>query len=313
MQDFVSKSGQASRINVADLTARSDAAGLARLAGHLAVLALTATMIGWSRDSLFVLPAMLLHGIVQVALFAGLHETVHRTAFKSRWLNDLVAAAIGLVHMLPARYFRRFHFAHHRHTQDPERDPELSAPKPTTRWRYWLYLSGLYYWRDRSRELIRHAIGREVAPFVPENERAVVVREARWHLAVYAGLFVLAALTQRPEPLLFWLFPAILGQPFLRAYLLAEHTGCPECPDMFRNTRTTLSNGLVRFLMWEMPYHTEHHAFPAVPFHRLPELHVRMADRLAVLAPGYLAFHGDYRQALGSGAGEAFTKPAIAP
>jgi len=40
--------------------------------------------------------------------------------------------------------------------------------------------------------------------------------------------------------------------------------------------------------MWNMPYHTEHHLFPSIPFHQLPALHEKIRARLAHVAPGYL-------------------------
>lgn len=311
MQDFTTNTARQSRINISDLTGRSDAAGLRQFGIHVGLLCLTGLGIALARDSWLLLPAMIVHGVVQVALFAGLHETVHRTAFRSRWLNDAVASLIGLVAMLPARYFRRYHFAHHRHTQDPERDPELAAPKPTNFAQYARYLSGYVYWRERLKELLRHARGAVTADFIPENERGLIAAEARWHLAIYVVVLGGALVMQRPEPLLFWLGPAILGQPFLRAYLLTEHTGCPQVADMFRNTRTTYSNGLVRLLMWNMPYHTEHHAFPAVPFHALARLNERIAGRLQVVASGYGAFHRTYATAIAAGNGAAFANPPV--
>ena len=87
----------------------------------------------------------------------------------------------------------------------------------------------------------------------------------------------------------YWLLPILLGQPFLRLYLMAEHTGCASDDDMIANTRTTLSNPIVRALAWNMTYHTEHHVFPSVPFHALPALHEDMKDHLKNTAPGYLA------------------------
>lgn len=309
MQNLTTASGRKSKISVSDLTERSDATGLRQLGIHVALLCLTGSLIALSRESWLLLPAMLVHGVVQVALFAGLHETVHRTAFRSRWLNDVVAAAIGLVAMLPAGYFRRFHFEHHRYTQDPARDPELAAPKPVRLRQYWLYLSGFMYWRDRTKELVRHAMDRVTAPFIPAAERRRIVVEARWHLAIYATVLGLALLTGRPEPLLFWLGPAVLGQPFLRAYLLSEHTGCPHNDDMFANTRTTYCSALVRLLMWNMPYHTEHHAYPAVPFHALARLNERVSERLKVVSRGYPEFHRTYHAALAAGRGTDFTIP----
>ena len=88
----------------------------------------------------------------------------------------------------------------------------------------------------------------------------------------------------------------LLGQPVLRLYLLAEHGRCPFVANMFENTRTTFTNALVRRLAWNMPYHAEHHAWPVVPFHRLPDLHVMTAPHLRVTAPGYAAFTVDYAQ-----------------
>jgi len=52
--------------------------------------------------------------------------------------------------------------------------------------------------------------------------------------------------------------------------------------------------------MWNMPYHAEHHAYPGVPFHRLPELHETIKDELKEKDDGYAEFHktvlqGKYR------------------
>jgi fatty acid desaturase len=85
------------------------------------------------------------------------------------------------------------------------------------------------------------------------------------------------------------LLPAILAQPFLRALLIVEHTGCSRDRNGLSNTRTTLTLFPVRLLMWNMPYYAEHHLFPAVPFHRLPALHRQVRFRLANIAAGYRA------------------------
>ena len=76
--------------------------------------------------------------------------------------------------------------------------------------------------------------------------------------------------------------------PFLRLYLLCEHTLCPNSDDGFANTRTTLSNPLVRFLMWNLPYHAEHHLFPNIAFHNLPEAHRYLRPHLKHVAKGYI-------------------------
>jgi len=272
------------------LSERSDKLGLMQLAGHLALLLATGLLVYHSRSSWWILPAMLLQGIVLIFLFTPLHECIHRTAFASRRLNDAVGFVLGCLILLPREYFRVFHFAHHRFTQDPARDPELSSPKPRNL-RQWLwYVSGLPYWIGQSRGLIDQARGKATGSFYSnDRQRQDVVREARRILAVYGLVLIVSLALRSNAALIYWVVPAILGQPFLRLYLLAEHTLCPETDDMLANTRTTYTTGPLRFLAWNMPYHIEHHAFPSVPFHALPRLNAHIADKLKTTAPGYLA------------------------
>ncbi len=273
------------------LRARSDARGYCQLGWHLGLLGVTGTLVALTRGTLWLLPVMLVHGIVLVFLFAPLHETIHRTAFRSRRLNDIVAWICGVLLLLPPEYFRAFHFAHHRHTQDPARDPELATPKPRSLWEYLRHVSGLPYWWERITTTLRHALGRVREPFITRRMRSVIIREARLLLVVYAALALASGLGGSTFLLIFWLAPALLGQPFLRLYLLAEHAGCPLVPDMLANSRTTRSLGLIRRLAWNMPYHAEHHACPALPFHALPAAHAVLKERIAVQAPGYVAVH----------------------
>jgi fatty acid desaturase len=280
------------RETVLALSQRSDARGLIQLALHLALLAVTGALIQASRGSWWLAPAILLHGIVLDFLFCALHESVHRTAFASRWLNDTVAWIVGALLLLPADYFRLFHFAHHRFTQDPARDPELITPKPATLAGYLWFVSGLPNWRARLKGTLRHALtGRVREPFVPPARHRAIVREARLVWALYLVVVVVSVALLRIDALLFWILPAIAGQPFLRLFLHAEHTGCAQSDDMFANTRTTYTNPLVRRLTWDMPYHVEHHAYPSVPFHALARVNRLIRDRIQVGAPGYIAVH----------------------
>ena len=74
-------------------------------------------------------------------------------------------------------------------------------------------------------------------------------------------------------PILFWILPQLMAQPLLRLYLLAEHTGCTTDRNGLTNTRTVLTSPVLRVLMWNMPYHAEHHLYPFIPFHRLADAH----------------------------------------
>lgn len=270
----------------AALAGRSDRAGLLHLAGHAGAILATGALIAAGVPGWWLL--LPVHGVLLVFLFTLAHECTHQTPFASRRLNEAVGHAAGALLILPFRWFRAFHFAHHRWTNIPGRDPELAEPKPATRAAFWLHVSGLPLWRAQIATLLRLARGREDAPWLPPAARAGAEREARVLLALYAA--ALLTLLWSPLVLWLWILPLLLGQPVLRLYLLAEHGDCPEVADMLLNTRTTFTSRLVRFLAWNMPYHAEHHLMPQVPFHRLPALHALIRDRLGVTADGYVAF-----------------------
>jgi fatty acid desaturase len=274
------------------LSRRSDARGLLQLACHCLLLCTTGFLVWASRGSLWLLPAMLLHGVVLNFVFCALHESVHRTAFASRWINDAVAWVCGALLLLPAEYFRLFHFAHHRFTQDPARDPELALTPPSTVATYLWRATGLPNWYKRITVTLRHALtGRVSEPFVPALKRRMIVLEARILWACYAAILVTSLLLHSADALIYWVLPVLAGQPFLRLYLLSEHAGCAMNDNMFANTRTTYTNAAVRLLTWQMPFHVEHHAFPAIPFHALGEVNTLIRGRIQVSAPGYLALH----------------------
>lgn len=274
------------------LTEKSNQAGLLALFVHVGAIVL----VGWSIliEGPHALPLMVLQGILLIFLFAALHECIHRTAFRTRWINDWVARIFGFALFLPTEWFRLFHFAHHRHTQDPDNDPELAHPKPQTLREYAWHVSGLPVWRQQLTTLFRNATRRCRDDFVPSSARSKLAREARLMLAGYGLLILVSAFAESGFLLMVWILPLLFGQPFLRLYLLAEHGRCPFVADMFENSRTTFTNGAMRRLAWNMPYHAEHHALPAVPFHRLPDLHRLVRDELRVTEAGYVRFHRDY-------------------
>jgi fatty acid desaturase len=273
------------------LARRSDLKGLLRLAQHATALGATGVLIWMARGTVYLPAAWLAHGLLLIFLFAPLHECIHRTAFRTRWLNDAVAWLCAVPLLLPPAYFRAFHLAHHRWTQDSARDPELIDGKPHTRAQYAWHLTGLPYWRERIETTVQQAMGRASSPFLSPRDKPMVIREARVLIAVIA-LAVGGSLWLASDAVLVYVtVPALLGQPFLRAYLLAEHTGCPFVPQMLRNSRTTHTNALVRRLAWNMPYHAEHHAYPAIPFHALPDAHGMLRERIETQADGYVAVH----------------------
>lgn len=277
------------------LQGRSDLRGSVRLAIHLALLVAAgwwvAVASGWT-----LLPAVSALGLVQVALFAPAHETMHQTAFASRRANAIVGWLTSCPSLLNWHFYTAFHLAHHRHTQIPSQDPELYAPAPTTRVAYILRILGVPFWTLRLKVALDCLRGDLSAyPYVTAAVAPKIIRSGRAMLALMLGGSIASALAFGwATPFLFWILPQLLGQPPLRAYLLAEHTGCTEDRNGLTNTRTTLTSAPVRLLMWEMPYHAEHHLFPSIPFHRLADAHALIRSRLGFLQPGYARWNIDF-------------------
>ncbi len=271
------------------MTALSNGPGVLHLLCHGGLLlglglTIAAGIPGW--------PVLVpIQGLLLAFLFTLQHECTHRTPFKSGGLCEVMGHATGFLILQPFLWFRYFHLAHHKHTNDPQRDPELQgAEKPQSMRALLWHLATPGYWWDKIRVLALNAMGRVVGDYVPKAARARVAWEARIMVLAYAGFLV----AFWPVVLWVWLLPLFFGFPILRLYLLAEHGGCPPVSDMFRNSRTVLAGPLVRFISWNMPYHAEHHAMPSVPFHKLPDLHGATREHLGAVSASHLEFTREY-------------------
>jgi fatty acid desaturase len=274
------------------LSRRANLPGALRLGIHAALLLGTGWWLAvagpWT-----VVPAFLALGLTQVALFAPAHEMMHQTAFASRRANAIFGWLAACPSLLNLQFYTAYHLAHHRHTQIPGDDPELDlAPTDTFPSYVWRVL-GVPYWRLRLlviRDCWRGDL--RAYPYVSATAAPGVIRSVRAMSALMAtGAVAAALLFGWRTPLLFWIGPQLLCQPFLRAYVLAEHTGCTQDRNGLTNTRTTLTSAAVRLLMWNMPYHAEHHLYPSIPFHRLADAHAALRARLGFVQRGYVRWH----------------------
>ena len=112
-------------------------------------------------------------------------------------------------------------------------------------------------------------------------------------VAGYAVVLASAVAAQSWWPLYYWIGPFVLMR---WTYVLqggGEHFGLTHEPNTLLNTRTLTTNAFMRWLNWNMTYHTAHHTFPGVPFHRLPELHREIEERLGYRLPSapYFRLH----------------------
>ena len=299
----MSKSQSASpldKTSLQPLMQRSDAVGLIRIFQHFLAVAITVVLLAGSDNWMMQGALTLALGILLTFLFAPLHETIHKTAFATPLLNEIVGWVCAMALALPPKYFQAFHMAHHRYTQIAGKDPELDFDKPQTVPQYIRHLSGADYWLGQAKALTLFAIGHHHTHFVNDAKRPGIVNEARIFTGIYVLLFSLSLLFDSTILWQYWILPMLVGQPFLRAFLLAEHTLCPYVTDMLQNTRTTLTIRGMRWLSWNMSFHAEHHAYPAIPFHHLPAAHAVIGPHIDMVSDGYVDVQKDIIRALRS-------------
>lgn len=292
MDDFVGRRNLIPEERLRELCERSDFRGSLQVASHFGAIGLTGFGLYLTLNTWWVVPIFIAHGILLNYLFAAQHELNHYTAFKTRWPNDCFNRITGFIQFYPRDFERWYHFEHHRHTQDWERDPELlSRGAPYTLGTYLPYLFGITYWSGRLKRLVIVALG-ETAPYFTPKQQAKVIRESRWHLLAYALVALLSIVFETWATVTYWIAPMFLTKVFQNVQNITEHTGLTHEPDTVHNTRTIKTWWIFRWLAWNMQYHTAHHTFPAVPFHKLPELHAELVKHAGYEPPttGYLAF-----------------------
>jgi fatty acid desaturase len=183
------------------------------------------------------------------------------------------------------------HIAHHRFTQDWARDGELVRPR-YTRTSFLLWMSGTTYWYTRWRRIVRFSAGVVTEPYLPAARHAELVREARLHLAGYVLIAAISVATRSWAAVWLWLAPMLAMKCVHQMQNTIEHLGLTHEDNVLKNTRSTRTNALMRWLGWQMQYHTAHHAFPGVPFHRLHQLNDIIFTQRGAAPPSmtYLGF-----------------------
>ena len=273
------------------LNERSNLKGLSQLVAHLTVMGISGYLWATQREHWAIaLPALILYGFSLAAMFAAVHECVHRSAFASNRLNDGVGWLAGVLSGYNSTFYRRYHKWHHRYTKVPGKDPELEDLIPTTWAEYLWVMTGIPWWIGKIKGHWQVATGQlENMPYLPETAYQEVQRSTWLQLAIYGGAIAVSIAVGQPWFLLYWVLPLAIGQPLLRFILIAEHTGCPDGDNPLTNTRTTLTTWPIKLMMWNMPFHAEHHLYPSIPFHQLAAAHDELSLHFAYVAPGYVA------------------------
>ena len=256
-----------------------------------------ALFVVWPNPLSFVVAIALIGGR-QLGLAILMHDAAHRALFKNTKLNDFVGAHFcGFPVGASLGLYRPYHLSHHRHTQQPE-DPDLilSAPFPITQdsfkrkmWRDILGVTGY----QRRLEQFKFTMGDD-----PSLARRLLklAQHEKYFIASNATLLLILSIAGVWWAyFVLWLLPLMTWyQVISRIRNIAEHAVVGDNNDRLRNTRTTLTNGLMRMVLapYWVNYHLEHHLFVYTPCWKLPAAHKMLIAQgfgpRMELAHGYL-------------------------
>ena len=273
------------RETLARLNRRSDAKGLAQALGHLTLCTMTgsAAIVSATTGPPWVtLLLLFLHGTVGSFMINAVHELVHRSVFRTPWLNSVFLRIYAFLGWINFEHFTASHIPHHQYTLHPPDDLEVVLPIRLMARQF--FLTGLVNVRgglDVVRNTIRLARGRFEGEWEkrlfpaddPERGRPVI-RRARVFLGGHLAIVVTSI------ALGWWMVPVVTSLlPFYGGWLFflcnnTQHVGLQDnVPDFRLCCRTFTVNPVVRFLYWHMNFHTEHHMYAAVPCYHLGALH----------------------------------------
>ncbi len=223
-------------------------------------------------------PFWLAYGVLYgSAMDSRWHECGHGTAFRTGWMNDVVYHIASFCMIRNPVTWRWSHARHHTDTIIVGRDPEVVVMRPPALLRIAMNFFGIFDSISGWSRMLLNASGKldpEEATFIPDSEQPRVVLVARVWVAIHAATIALAVAMQSVVPLMVIGLPRLYGAWHHVMTGVLQHGGLADnVLDHRLNSRTVYLNPISRFIYWNMNYHVEHHMFPMVPFHRLPDLH----------------------------------------
>ena len=266
------------------LSTRSDKPALIWFGSYFLLLALAGLLVVLTWGTWWTIAPLLIYSALWGCAASGVHETCHKTPFRTVWFNEIVLWVFGWMAQMEPVSVRWGHLGHHSFTHFDEGDTELSEPNPVT-WKLFFKIgSGLggtyFYWKALIAQAFGH-ITSEMLDVIPPKKVKIAIRNARIMVGVYALFALWALIAQSWLPVLLTFAPRILGGPVTGLLHLTQHT-CLQMNvrDHRLSTRSFVASPLTRYFYFNMNYHVEHHMFPMVPFYNLPKLHAVIKDQL---------------------------------
>jgi fatty acid desaturase len=261
-----------------DLLKRSDAKGFLWIGSWVAaILAYLSLGTPWA------VLAFMLYGVLYSVSDHAAHELSHGTPFKTAKINHFFYVIASFLTLHEPVYWRWSHARHHTDTLIVGRDREIAFPTPFSWKNLCLDVFFLQSGLTEIGRIVQHAWGHVSAAtrsFVPEQEIPRMIRSSRLYTLIFVALMATCVLTASVIPALFVVLPRFYAGQLALILNITQHAGLQEnVLDHRQNCRTIYLPRWLAFLYMNMNYHLEHHMFPLVPLHSLPDLHALMVSQ----------------------------------
>lgn len=203
--------------------------------------------------------AFVCNTILAYMAFTPQHEAVHGSISKKYpVVNGFVGRLAGVPLFSPFHAFKRLHLAHHKHTNEPEKDPDFWSGKGP-----WFMLPIRWLTQDFYYSYISLTSVKETS----KSRKTEVLGT----LGVFYGTALWMGVTGHLEGVIWaWIVPSRLASAILALmfdYLPHRPHHTTAATDPFRAARNTQGPGPTVFFLAQN-YHLVHHIFPTVPFYR---------------------------------------------
>jgi len=289
------------RKRLKELSKRSDLPGLIHFVIYFASLIFFGYLSYVFWGTWFFLLFFFLYSTIYTFAIANGHETVHRTAFKTRWINEMFCyISFFQLHNEPLG-FRWSHTFHHSKTlqTEGEYDHEIEVSRPTDLIRFFLKfvpLTDLFYIHQSSFVNITKLAFGIMSPSnkitAPKDQQKKIIRNARFFLLIWFLIFCVSFYFNTLWPIIFYFLPPFVGRPIHFAVNVMQHLAAKlDTKDHRLSTHTVILNPILSFYYWHMEYHIEHHLFPMVPSYNLKKLRKEIDSELPTPFNGLFDFY----------------------
>ena len=246
-----------------------------------------------------------IYGTIYTFSVSNWHETVHRTAFKTRWINEIFYHISSFMCDFEGFRWRWSHTFHHTYTLQTEGDydHEIQVSRPTEL--VWFFLNFvpfsdlLFPHRLIKFEVLKHAFG-FFSPVVqitaPEKQKSKILWNSRLYVLIWFVVIMVSIVYGTILPILYIILPSYYGKPIWFTVNVTQHLGAAlNKKDHRLSTYSVRINPILSFLYWHMEYHLEHHMFPTIPSYNLRKLQNIIIDQIPKPFPNLFSF---YKQVL---------------